>query len=68
MPDLAGWYVFGDFVSGRLFAVPDDSVSVTEPEVLLETGLAIAAFGESVEGELFIVNYGGSIHQVLASP
>ena len=68
VPDLAGWYVFGDFISGRLFAVPDDSVPVTQPEVLLETSLAIAAFGESIDGELFVVNYGGSIHQVLAAP
>ena len=68
VPDLAGWYVFGDFVSGRLFAVPDDSVPVTPPEVLLETGLSIAAFGESIDGELFVVNYGGSIHQVVVAP
>ena len=68
VPDLAGWYVFGDFVSGRLFAVPDEGVAVTAPALLLETGLAIAAFGESVDGELFIVNYGGSIHQVIAAP
>jgi glucose/arabinose dehydrogenase len=68
VPDLVGWYLFGDFVSGRLFAVPADSVPGTEPEVLLETGLGIAAFGESVDGELFIVNYGGSIHQVVSAP
>ena len=66
--DLVGWYLFGDFVSGRLFAIPADSVPGTEPEVLLETGLGIAAFGESVDGELFIVNYGGSIHQVVSAP
>jgi glucose/arabinose dehydrogenase len=68
VPDMAGWYVFGDFVSGRLFAIPADSVAGTEPEVLLETGLGIAAFGESVDGELFVVNYGGSIHQVVSAP
>jgi glucose/arabinose dehydrogenase len=68
VPDLVGWYLFGDFVSGRLFAIPADSVPGTEPEVLLETGLGIAAFGESVDGELFIVNYGGSIHQVVSAP
>jgi glucose/arabinose dehydrogenase len=68
VPELVGWYVFGDFISGRLFAVPEDSVTGTEPEVLLETGLAIAAFGESVNGELFVVNYGGSIHQVTGAP
>ncbi len=68
VPDLAGWYVFGDFVSGRLFAIPADSVPGTEPDVLIETGLAIAAFGESVDGELFVLDYGGSIHQVVSAP
>lgn len=68
VPGLVGWYVFGDFISGKLFAVPEDSVTGTEPEVLLETGLAIAAFGESLDGELFIVNYGGSIHQLIDVP
>jgi glucose/arabinose dehydrogenase len=68
VPDLVGRYVFGDFISGRLFAIAADSVPGTEPEVLLETGLAIAAFGESVDGELFVVNYGGSIHQVSGIP
>ena len=68
VPDLVGWYVFGDFISGRLFAIPADSAAGTEPEVLLETGLGIAAFGESVDGELFVVNYGGSIHQVVSAP
>ncbi|NCF23858.1 MAG: glucose sorbosone dehydrogenase [Gammaproteobacteria bacterium] len=68
VPDLVGWYVFGDFVTGRLFAIPADSAAGTPPEVLLETGLGIAAFGESGDGELFVVNYGGSIHQVVTSP
>jgi glucose/arabinose dehydrogenase len=68
VPDLAGWYVFGDFVSGRLFAIPANSEAGTPPEVLLETELSISAFGESVDGELFVVNYGGSIHQVVSAP
>ncbi len=68
VPDLAGWYVFGDFISGRLFAIPADSPAGTAPEVLLETGLSIASFGESLDGELFVLDYGGSIHQVVAAP
>ena len=69
VPDLVGWYVFGDFISGRLFAIPADSVAGTEPDVLLEnTGLGIAAFGEAVDGELFVVNYFGSIHQLVSAP
>jgi glucose/arabinose dehydrogenase len=69
VPDLVGWYVFGDFISGRILAIPADSEAGTEPDVLLEnTGLGIAAFGEAVDGELFVVNYGGSIHQVVSAP
>ena len=68
VPDLTGWYVFGDFISGRLFAIPEDSATGTVPEVLLETGLAIAAFGESVDGELLVVNYRGTIHRVVGVP
>lgn len=68
VPGLVGWYVFGDFISGRLFAIPADSATGTEPDVLLETGLGIAAFGQAVDGELFVVNYGGSIHQLVSAP
>ena len=68
VPDLAGWYVFGDFISGRVFAVPADSAAGTAPEVLLESGLSIASFSESVDGELFILDYGGAVYQVVAAP
>ena len=68
IPDLDGWYVFADFISGRLFAVPEDSpVGVTALE-LSATGLSIASFGEANDAELFVVHYGGTIHQIIAAP
>ncbi len=63
--DLVGYYVFGDFVSGRIWAVAADSPIGTAPTELADTGLAIAAFAEGVDGELYIVSYGGSIHQIV---
>lgn len=44
--ELSGWYVFGDFGSGRVFGFPEDSAVGVTPEVLQETGLQIVSFGQ----------------------
>ena len=66
--DLAGWYVFGDFVTGVVLAIPADSQPGVEPTELLTPGLAIASFGEDEDGELYIVDYGGSIYEITDAP
>ena len=67
IPDLAGFYVFGDFGSGRLRAVPADSEQGVEPEELADTGLAIASFAEDAAGELYVIDISnGTLHQVVA--
>ena len=63
---LAGWYVFGDFVSGRLFAVAANAAMGTSPDELLDTSLSIASFAEDIDGELYIVDFGGTLHQLVA--
>ena len=66
--DLVGWYVFGDFVTGVILAIPADSQPGVEPTELLTPGLAIASFGEGENGELYIVDYGGSIYEITDAP
>jgi glucose/arabinose dehydrogenase len=68
LPDLVGWYVFGDFGSGRLFGIPEDSAAVTAPEVFEETGLQIVSFGQGADGELYVLHFGGTIHQIVDAP
>jgi glucose/arabinose dehydrogenase len=63
--DLVGYYVFGDFVTGRIWAVAADSPIGTTPIELADTAHSIAAFAEGVDGELYVVDYGGSIHQLV---
>ncbi|MGI9201044.1 MAG: PQQ-dependent sugar dehydrogenase, partial [Woeseiaceae bacterium] len=63
--DLEGYYVFGDFGSGRLFAVAANSGTGTTAIELADTSHAISAFGEGVDGELYVVSYSGSIHQIV---
>lgn len=68
--DLTGWYVFGDFISGRVFAIAEDSQPVVVPELLYESGLSIVSFASDNEGELYLLDFGevGTIHKLLAAP
>jgi hypothetical protein len=67
IPDLVGFYLFGDFGSGRIWAVPADSEQGVAPDELIDTNLSIASFGEGNDGELYIVEIGsGTLHQVVA--
>ena len=68
IPDLVGWYVFGDFVSGRIFAVTADSPIGTPPTELLDTNISIASFADGNYGELYVIDYGGSIRQITDAP
>ena len=69
IPDLVGWYLFGDFVSGRILAIPADSVGLVAAEEMLASALSIVAFGEDNDGELYVVDFSlGRIHRLDAAP
>ena len=75
---LYGQYVFGDFISGRIFAVAGDGSTQTmagarELTSALDAGAGgalgnIASFGEGFNGELYIVDFGGKVVQVVPEP
>ena len=67
--NLAGDYVFGDFISGRIFAVPANSTPVATPDELLQSGMNIVSFAEDIDGELYLLHYGvGTIHRIENAP
>ena len=69
IPNLVGWYIFGAFISGRIFAIPEDSQPVVTPDVLLDTGLSIVSFAEDIDGELYVLDFAvGTIHEIQAAP
>ena len=63
MPELYGWYVYADYVSGRVWAVntADDS----EPIELLQDNFPISSFAELPGGELLVVSYLDGIYQLV---
>ncbi len=69
VPALDAEYVFGDFISGRIFSVAADSPQGTTALERLDTSLSISSFGEGVDGELYVLDYGtGTIHQIISAP
>ncbi len=66
--NLSGWYVFGDFVTGQLYAIPENSPQGTVPELMDATGLSIVAFGQDQDGELYVVDFSGALYSVVQQP
>ena len=70
-PALSGTYFFGDFVEGWLAGLqrtgPDGDV-LDEPETrrLLEGVGNISSFGEDEDGELYVIDHGGTIQRITA--
>ncbi|MBA2667719.1 MAG: PQQ-dependent sugar dehydrogenase [Trueperaceae bacterium] len=58
VPALHGAYVFGDFVSGRIF-VAEGSGTQWQARPLLDAGFGISTFGQDEGRELYIADYGG---------
>jgi glucose/arabinose dehydrogenase/pimeloyl-ACP methyl ester carboxylesterase len=57
-PALRSWFVFGDYCSGRVMLLDSAGKSGQKPREALDTDSQISAFGESADGELYLVDYG----------
>jgi hypothetical protein len=55
----AGWYVYGDYCSGEIFAW-DGSAQ----RLLLDTSLSISSFGEDDDGEIYVVALDGVVSRI----
>lgn len=65
LADWQGVYFYSDYCSGRLWAAyrtAEDSWVDTE---LFETDFSVSSFGEGADGELYIVNYGGTLERIV---
>ena len=67
LPELSGHYIYGDYVTGKLWAFRQDpgSREVTGHIELADTSVAIICFHEDPEGEISFLDYNaGTIHQL----
>jgi glucose/arabinose dehydrogenase len=68
MPELQGQYLFGDFCQGRIWSVPAAGEAPISPTLLLDSELAITAFGEDEAGELYVTDYEGGLYRLRSAP
>jgi glucose/arabinose dehydrogenase len=55
-PEVYGWYIYGDFCSGRIWALyPDAEDGWINIELINTTNSEIAGFAEDANGELYMV-------------
>jgi uncharacterized repeat protein (TIGR03806 family) len=63
-----GRYIFGDFFSGRIWALaPQPGGGFTQSE-LADTGLNIVAFAQANDGDLYVVDYDGALYRLAFQP
>ena len=61
MNDLRGRYIFGDFISGRIWSLEETTAGSWTRTLLLDTDLNISSFGLDRAGEFLVADYGGSV-------
>ncbi|MBI5284706.1 MAG: PQQ-dependent sugar dehydrogenase [Chloroflexi bacterium] len=63
MPELDGWYVYGDYCSGRVWAV-NTADGASAPVQLANTGATITSFAQDAAGELYLVTFDQGIRKL----
>ncbi len=63
VPELTGLYIYGDFISGRIWSLKYDGSSRPVNNLLSESSLAISSFGIDTENELYILSFDGKIYR-----
>lgn len=64
LPELAGSYIYGDYVSGRIWALESHDSNNFVNNELLKTNLNITSFGIDQQNELYICSQDGSIYRL----
>ncbi|MGD0116099.1 MAG: PQQ-dependent sugar dehydrogenase [Dehalococcoidia bacterium] len=66
MPELDGWFVYGDYCSGRVWAL--DTQSNSAPVLLANSGHPITSFGVLPSGEIVALSFDKTIYALERAP
>lgn len=69
-PELRGAYIYGDYETGKIWALWHDGKQVTRRDEIADTPHKIATFGQSEDGEIYWINYekGSRIFRLAPNP
>lgn len=68
LPELAGAFIYGDYITGTIWSVKPEAGSYVST-TLVDTDLRIVAFTEGAAGELYVLDYDytGQIYEIVPS-
>ena len=61
---LQGKYVYGDYVTGILWALTNEGNELTSLQEIARSTVKVIAFGEDSSGELLVLDYAGGIYKL----
>ena len=65
LPDLNGKYVFGDFVSGNIWALTYSNKKEVQNELVTKLSDGLSSFGQDAQNNLYVLAYGaGKIYNI----
>ena len=67
-PRLNGIYFYGDFCKGWIWGARQNPDGTWSNQIALDTNLLVSAFGEDVDGELFVADYRGTLYSIREVP
>jgi glucose/arabinose dehydrogenase len=65
VPALVGRYVFGDFITRKIFNIDSGTAPVLRVSSGVPVGFRISSFAEDVDGELYALDYAGGIYRIV---
>ncbi|MFD2333567.1 PQQ-dependent sugar dehydrogenase [Cohnella sp. GCM10020058] len=62
--NLAGWYIYGDYGSGKIWALQEETGGKYRNALLLQSELNITTFGRDERGELYLTSAEGGLYRL----
>jgi uncharacterized repeat protein (TIGR03806 family) len=63
LPDLVGAYLYGDWSTGRVWAIKHDGTKAIWHRELVDTPFNITGFGTDHDGELYLIDHNGGFYR-----
>lgn len=60
LPDLVGKYIYGDFMTGRVYALQYNGVDLPSNQLLIDTltpRINLSSFGQDLSNEIYLISY-----------
>ena len=68
LPQLDGAYLYGDYMTGKIWGLKHDGKQVTWHRELADTPLQIISFARQPNGEIIVVGFDGTLHRLIPNP